>query len=112
MRSNDLPLGLPYNILSYSLLLSIMAKEVNMIPDEVIGSLGDCHIYTNQIEGINEQLVREPFPTLPIFQFSQEFEDIMKQDISFSAKIPQFKTEMFTLKDYQAHPSIHIPLSN
>lgn len=112
MRSNDLPLGCPFNVLSYSLLLSIIAKELNMIPEEVIGNLGDCHIYTNQIEGITEQLSREPFPTLPTFKFSQEFEDIMKQDIPFSEKIPQFKTEMFTLENYQSHPSISIPLSN
>ena len=55
-RSVDVPLGLPFNIASYGLLLEIIAKIVNMVPDELIGNLGDCHIYTNQIDGIKEQI--------------------------------------------------------
>jgi thymidylate synthase len=58
-RSVDTPLGLPFNISSYGLLLEIIAKTVNMVPDELIGNLGDCHIYLNQIEGVKEQLGRE-----------------------------------------------------
>ena len=58
-RSVDTPLGLPFNVASYGLLLEILAKEVNMIPDELIGSLGDCHIYLNQIDGVKEQIGRE-----------------------------------------------------
>ena len=58
-RSVDTPLGLPFNIASYGLLLEILAKEVNMVPDELIGSLGDCHIYLNQIDGVKEQIGRE-----------------------------------------------------
>jgi len=50
---------LPFNIASYGLLLEIIAKMVNMVPDELIGNLGDCHIYTNQIDGIKEQIGRE-----------------------------------------------------
>ena len=57
-RSVDTPLGLPFNIASYGLLLEIIAKEVNMVPDELIGNLGDTHIYLNQIEGIKEQIGR------------------------------------------------------
>lgn len=57
--SVDTPLGLPFNIASYGLLLEILAKEVNMVPDELIGSLGDCHIYLNQIDGVKEQIGRE-----------------------------------------------------
>jgi thymidylate synthase len=59
MRSNDVPLGLPFNLASYGLLLEILAKEVNMVPDELIASLGDAHIYVNQIDGIKEQIGRE-----------------------------------------------------
>ena len=59
MRSVDVPLGLPFNIASYGLLLHILAKATNMIPDELIGNLGDCHIYENQIDGIKEQMGRE-----------------------------------------------------
>jgi thymidylate synthase len=58
-RSVDTPLGLPFNIASYGLLLEILAKEVNMVPDELIGNLGDCHIYLNQIDGVKEQIGRE-----------------------------------------------------
>ena len=58
-RSVDVPLGLPFNIASYGLLLHILAEVTNMIPDELIGNLGDCHIYENQIDGIKEQMGRE-----------------------------------------------------
>jgi thymidylate synthase len=58
-RSVDTPLGLPFNIASYGLLLMMIAQEVNMVPDELIGNLGDCHIYLNQIEGVKEQIGRE-----------------------------------------------------
>jgi thymidylate synthase len=58
-RSQDFPLGTPFNISSYALLLEIIAKMVNMVPDELIGNLGDCHIYLNQIEGVKEQVGRD-----------------------------------------------------
>lgn len=58
-RSVDTPLGLSSNIPSYSLLLMIIGKLVNMVPEELIGSLGDCHIYENQIDGVREQMGRE-----------------------------------------------------
>ena len=65
-RSVDTFLGLPFNIASYGLLLTILAKEVNMVPDELIGNLGDTHLYLNHIEQAKEQIGREPFelPTL------------------------------------------------
>lgn len=58
-RSVDTFLGLPFNIASYALLLEIIAKEVNMIPDELIGNLGDVHLYSNHIEQAKEQIGRE-----------------------------------------------------
>jgi len=58
-RSCDVGLGIPFNIASYGLLLEIIAKSVNMIPYELIGNLGDCHIYNNHIDGVKEQLTRE-----------------------------------------------------
>jgi thymidylate synthase len=58
-RSVDTFLGLPFNIASYGLLLEIIAKEVNMIPDELIGNLGDVHLYNNHIEQAKEQIGRE-----------------------------------------------------
>ena len=58
-RSQDLPLGTPFNIASYGLLLTIIGKMVNMVPDELIANMGDCHIYLNQVEGVKEQIGRE-----------------------------------------------------
>ena len=58
-RSVDTFLGLPFNIASYGLLLEIMAKEVNMVPEELIGNLGDVHLYSNHIEQAKEQIGRK-----------------------------------------------------
>jgi thymidylate synthase len=58
-RSVDTFLGLPFNIASYGLLLTMIADEVNMVPDELIGNLGDTHIYLNHIEQAKEQIGRE-----------------------------------------------------
>jgi thymidylate synthase len=60
-RSVDTFLGLPFNIASYALLLEIIAKEVNMIPEDLIGNLGDVHLYKNHIEQAKEQISREPY---------------------------------------------------
>jgi thymidylate synthase len=100
-RSCDVPLGIPFNIASYGLLLEILAKEVNMVPDELIGNLGDVHIYLNQIDGIKEQIGREPFelPTLRIS--SGPLDDIAHHEIMD-----------FDILNYQSHPTIKIPLSN
>jgi len=57
-RSVDTFLGLPFNIASYGLLLEILAKEVNMVPDQLIGNLGDVHLYSNHIEQAKEQIGR------------------------------------------------------
>jgi len=101
MRSNDVPLGLPFNLASYGLLLQIIAKEVNMVPDELIASLGDAHIYVNQIDGVKEQLTREPYklPTLVM---------VTNPELKFD----EYVYDNFKLVNYQSHPTIKIPLSN
>ena len=58
-RSVDTFLGLPFNIASYGLLLLMLAKRVNMVPDELIGNLGDTHLYSNHIEQAKEQIGRK-----------------------------------------------------
>ena len=58
-RSVDTFLGLPFNIASYGLLLEIIAKAVNMVPDQLIGNLGDVHLYSNHIEQAKEQIGRD-----------------------------------------------------
>lgn len=108
-RSVDTPLGLPFNIVSYALLLEIIAKEVNMVPDELIGNLGDCHIYKNQIDGVKEQLTREPMklPTLMIDQFDETNHYIGGMD-----DISEYNIEQFKLENYNHHPTIKFLLSN
>jgi len=106
-RSVDTPLGLPFNIASYALLLEIIGKMVNMVPDELIGNLGDTHIYKNQIDGIKEQLTREAYQ-LPKL--------VMSNNINFSGTIDEFLNSClisdFQIENYQSHPSIKMPLSN
>ncbi len=60
MRSNDVPLGLPYNVAFYALFTHLVAYCVNMIPSQLVYSGADVHIYENQLEGIKEQLTRTP----------------------------------------------------
>jgi thymidylate synthase len=59
-RSVDVPLGLPFNIASYALLLHLLAKEARLGEGKLIGFLADTHIYVNQVDGIREQLTRDP----------------------------------------------------
>jgi thymidylate synthase len=100
-RSVDTFLGLPFNIASYGLLLEIIAKAVNMVPDELIGNLGDTHLYLNHVEQAKEQIPREPYP-LPKLFFKYEKETYVND----------YELDGFILKDYQAHPHIKAPLSN
>jgi thymidylate synthase len=100
-RSVDTGLGLSYNVASYSLLLIMIAKQVNMVPDEVIGNLGDVHLYLNHIEPIKEQLTREPYP-LPTVKIS----DKVVSDVS------EYTLDDIILENYQSHPKIKMPLSN
>jgi thymidylate synthase len=96
-RSVDTFLGLPFNIASYGLLLMMLADEVNMIPDELIGNLGDVHLYSNHIEQAKKQIQREGF-TLPTVH--------VRDGIYCSS------TEDVLLFDYESHPAIKAPLSN
>jgi thymidylate synthase len=107
-RSVDTFLGLPYNIASYALLLEIIAREVNMIPDELIGNLGDVHLYLNHIEQAKEQLTREPMP-LSELVINDEF---WNPGASFIDQIEHIQPTDFFIKNYQSHPAIKAPLSN
>jgi thymidylate synthase len=96
-RSVDTFLGLPFNIASYGLLLEMIADEVQMIPDELIGNLGDTHLYLNHIEQAKEQIKREPF-RLPNVHVRDGIESFMPGDI--------------ILENYVSHPTIKAQLSN
>jgi thymidylate synthase len=86
-RSQDVPLGTPFNIASYALLLEIIAKMVNMVPDELITNMGDCHIYSNQIDGIKEQIGRDYTLEERLNMVSEE---IQKEFSSGIVNLPNF----------------------
>jgi thymidylate synthase len=105
-RSVDTFLGLPFNIASYGLLLEIIAREVNMVPDELIGNLGDVHLYSNHIEQAKEQITREPMklPTLKIMDYDS--------GLSITRNQEHWEPIDFVIENYQSHPTIKAPLSN
>jgi thymidylate synthase len=102
MRSNDWPLGAPINIESYSILCYMVAKVVNMVPGELVYHGADVHIYTNQIDGIKEQLNRKGSDILPKLKFTpgKEFKELS-----------DFTYEDFIIEDYYPDPIIKFPLS-
>lgn len=110
-RSCDFPLGIPYNIASYGFLLEILAKKVNMIPGELIGDLGDCHIYLNQIEGVKEQLSRNSYE-LPKLKLSDDFDWIDYDFDSMIEWMSENNNDWFDIIDYKHHSTIKFPLSN
>lgn len=106
-RSVDTFLGLPFNIASYGLLLMMLAKRVNMVPDELIGNLGDVHLYSNHIDQAKEQLNRQPMK-LPNIELDFEY-------TFFDGYITEFdKIDRNSIKlvNYESHPEIKAPLSN
>ena len=109
-RSVDTFLGLPFNIASYGLLLEIIAKETNMVPDELVGNLGDVHLYSNHIEQAKEQIGREPYP-LPKLIINDEFWNPNDNMLSIE-QVKHMQIDDFILDGYQSHPSIKAPLSN
>jgi thymidylate synthase len=106
-RSVDTFLGLPFNIASYGLLLMMIAKECELIPDQLIGNLGDVHLYKNHVEQAIEQIKRKPF-TLPDVS--------LMSNINFKAALngtlDKIQWEDFYLLGYQSHESIKAKLSN
>ncbi len=112
-RSVDTFLGLPFNIASYGLLLEILANEVNMMPEDLIGNLGDVHLYSNHIEQAKEQIDREPYKNLPTLNFSPlvlaQFEH--HRD-TFDDFIKGAQPHQFIIEGYESHPPIKATLSN
>jgi len=96
-RSVDVFLGLPFNIASYALLLELIAQEVNMEPDQLIGNLGDCHLYLNHLDAAREQTRRLPM-MLPVINLTNV--DILNGEFDFN------------LIGYEYHPTIKAPLNN
>jgi len=99
-RSCDTFLGIPFNIASYGFLLHMVAQQVNMIPDKLIGDLTNVHIYKNHFDQVAEQLSR-----------TNEF-DSPKLILNKAKDIFSYKFEDFKIEDYKSHSSIKAPLSN
>ena len=97
-RSVDTFLGLPFNIASYATLLMLLAEELNMVPGEIIGNLGDTHLYVNHLDQAQEQIDRDPHPYLPTLKLSNV--DILNGEFDYE------------VLHYHSHPPIKAPLSN
>jgi thymidylate synthase len=98
-RSADMPLGMPFNIASYALFTHMIAQVCNLEVGDLIISVGDAHIYNNQIVGVKEQLLRTPLP-LPTLK--------LNPDISV---ITEFDMNDIELVNYQSHDPIRFIMS-
>ena len=96
-RSVDTFLGLPFNMVSYGLLLLLLCKETGLESGELIGNLGDVHLYKNHLEQAHEQIKRDSFK-LP--SITLESVDVLNGEFDYS------------IVDYESHPTIKAPLSN
>lgn len=98
MRSVDVPLGMPFNISSYALLLHLLAKESGFEEGQLTGFFNSVHIYVNQIDGIKKQLTRTPFsfPKIKTDNFKSIF---------------TWEHQDSVLEDYQSHDSIKMPIA-
>ena len=93
-RSADIFLGVPFNIASYALLTMMVAQVCGLELGDFVWSGGDCHLYSNHMEQVEEQLSREPF-ALPTMRINPAIHSIFV-----------FTIDDFELCDYQAHPHI------
>ncbi len=93
-RSADMFLGVPFNIASYALLTLMLAQQAGLEPGEFVWTGGDCHIYDNHVEQVEEQLSRSPYPA-PTLRFARRPESIF-----------DYRYEDFVVEGYQHHPAI------
>jgi len=105
-RSVDTFLGLPFNIASYGLLLEIIAKEVNMVPDELIGNLGDVHLYSNHIEQAKEQIgryftIEERTEVLKQAMGEEAFQTAFDEQVPFGGGLSEY------FGKYRIRPNLH-----
>jgi len=98
-RSSDSPVGLVFNIAQYALLTHMVAQQCDLLPGDFIWTGGDCHIYSNQMDGVREQLTREPRP-LPRLLIRRRPSSIL-----------EYRFEDFELTNYDPHPPIKYPVA-
>ncbi|HLH52765.1 MAG TPA: thymidylate synthase, partial [Verrucomicrobiae bacterium] len=98
-RSCDSPVGLVFNVSQYALLTHLVAHQCDLQPGDFVWTGGDCHIYSNQIDGVKEQLTREPRP-LPKLNIKRKPPSIL-----------DYKFEDFEILDYDPHPPIKYPVA-
>lgn len=104
MRSNDMPVGNPFNITQYAALTHLMAKMAGMVPDRFVWVGGNTHVYDNQIDiFFKEQNVRTPLESTPAL--------IISPEIGLHTQLNEIKAEHFTLKGYESHPRIIYPVA-
>ncbi len=103
-RSCDTFLGVPFNIASYALMLHLVAQMTNLIPDELILTLGDVHIYHDHFDAVREQLAREPME-LPKLWINPNIKSLADIDVS-KLLTPEDIVELVKLTDYKHHPAI------
>ncbi|HEX9793942.1 MAG TPA: thymidylate synthase [Planctomycetota bacterium] len=96
-RSADMALGVPFNIASYALLTTMIAQECDLEPGVFVHTFGDAHIYANHVEGVREQLEREPF-ALPRVEIARK-------------PLDSVRFEDVVLHGYQHHPFIRFPVA-
>ena len=96
-RSADLPVGVPFNIASYALLLTMMAQECNLVPGHFVHTFGDVHIYMDQVDKMRLQLEREPYPLPQVKIAEKNIFDLGVEDVE--------------LVNYQHHPFIKFPVA-
>lgn len=114
-RSADSMLGIPFNIASYALLTHIIAQICNFVVGDFIHTFGDCHIYENHLEAVEEQLQREPKP-LPTLKIERKFENIDPVNDNMMYQYDKvgcdkffgeiLETYNFELLNYESHPKL------
>jgi len=99
IRSNDCYLGCPFNISEYALLLHMISQVVNMIPDELVYTIGDAHLYNNSIEASKTIIERDSYP-LPTLKLNKNIESIY-----------DFRYEDMVIENYKSHPNIKVDVA-